>query len=87
MGIEMSENTTDVIGVYINSVSQGYPAEKAGIKAGDVIVEMDGVEVSNPYELFAQILKHNIGDEVAVKVYRNGGYLAVTVKLIEVPAV
>ena len=86
MGIEMSENTTDVIGVYINSVSQGYPAEKAGIKAGDVIVEMDGVEVSNPYELFAQILKHNIGDEVAVKIYRNGEYLTVMLKLIEAPA-
>ncbi len=86
MGIEMSENATDVIGVYVNSVSQGYPAEKAGVKAGDVIVEMDGVEVSNPYELFAQILKHNIGDEVAVKIYRNGEYLTVMLKLIEAPA-
>ncbi len=86
MGVEMAESTTDVIGVYINSVIQGYPAEKAGIKAGDVIVEMDGVKVSNPYELFAQILKHDIGDEVTVKLYRNGEYLTVTLKLVEAPA-
>jgi serine protease Do len=86
MGIEMAESTTDVIGVYVNSVLQGYPAEKAGIKARDVIVEMNGVKVSNPYELFAQILKHDIGDEVTVKLYRNGEYLTVTLKLVEAPA-
>lgn len=86
MGIEMAESTTDVIGVYVNSVLQGYPAEKAGIKAGDVIVEMNGVKVSNPYELFAQILKHDIGDEVTVKLYRNGEYLTVALKLAEAPA-
>ena len=86
MGVEMAESTTDVIGVYINSVIKGYPAEKAGIKVGDVIVEMDGVKVSNPYELFAQILKHDIGDEVTVKLYRNGEYLTVTPKLVEAPA-
>jgi len=86
MGIEMAESTTDVIGVYVNSVLQGYPAEKAGIKAGDVIVEMNGVKVSNPYELFAQILKHDIGDEVTVKLSRNGEYLTVALKLVEAPA-
>jgi len=86
MGIEMAESTTDVIGIYVNSVLQGYPAEKAGIKSGDVIVEMDGVKVSNPYELFAQILKHDIGDKVTVKLYRNGEYLTITLELVENPA-
>lgn len=86
MGVEMAESTTDVIGVYINSVTQGYPAEKAGIKAGDVIVEMDNIKVSNPYELFAQILRHSVGDKVTVKIYRNGEYLTVTLKLVEAPA-
>ena len=86
MGVEMAESTTDVIGVYINSVIQGYPAEKAGIKAGDIIVEMDNIKVSNPYELFAQILRHSVGDKVTVKIYRNGEYLTVTLKLVEAPA-
>jgi S1-C subfamily serine protease len=85
MGIEMAESTTDISGVYVNSVLQGYPAEKAGIKAGDVIVEIDNIKVKNPFELFAQILKHDIGDEATVKIYRNGEYLTVTLKLVEAP--
>ncbi len=47
---------------------------------------MDGVKVSNPYELFAQILRHNVGDEVTVKIYRNGEYLTITLELVESPA-
>src|SRR4030043_1892972 len=53
MGIEMAESTTDISGVYVNSVLQGYPAEKAGIKAGDVLVEIDNIKVQNQFELFA----------------------------------
>jgi S1-C subfamily serine protease len=87
IGIEMGENTTDIIGVYINSVIKGYPAEKAGIKAGDVIVEMDNIKVKNPFELFAQILRHNVEDKITVKLYRNGEYLTSTLELVETPAI
>jgi len=86
IGVEMdSNNATGIIGVYISGVDPGYPAENAGIRAGDVITELDGVKVSNPYELFAQILKHDIGDEVTVKIYRNGEYLTITLELAESP--
>ena len=86
IGVEMVENTTEIIGVYISSVTQGYPAEKAGIKAGDILVEMDNIKVSNPFELFAQILRHNVEDKVTVKLYRNGEYLTITLELVENPA-
>ncbi len=79
-------NTTDVIGAYISGIAPGSPAESAGIKAGDVITELDGVKVNNPYELISQILKHNIGDEATIKLYRNGEYLTVTLKLAEAPS-
>jgi serine protease Do len=85
MGIEMAESTSDISGVYISSVLEGYPAEESGIQAGDIIVEIDGVTVSNPYELFAQIIRHDIGDEVTVEIYRDGEYLTVTIVLAEAP--
>lgn len=86
MGIEMGENTTDVVGVYIRSVMKGYPAHKAGLRAGDVIVEFNGVALRSPYELLAQILRHNVGDVVELKVYRGGQYLTLKVELVETPS-
>lgn len=86
IGIEMGENTTDVVGVYVKGVMRGYPAQKAGLKAGDVIVEFDGVEIKSPYELLAQILRHNVGDVVEVKVYRGGQYLTLNIEMVETPS-
>lgn len=85
IGIEMEENKTDIIGVYIENITEGYPAEKAGIKSGDIITEFDGVEVQNPLELIAQILRHNVGDSVNIKIYRDGEYLNITLELVESP--
>jgi S1-C subfamily serine protease len=53
IGVEMGENSTDIVGVYINNAPEGYPASEAGIKAGDIITKFDGVEVKTSYELFA----------------------------------
>ncbi len=86
IGIEMEENKTDIIGVYIKNTTEGYPAEKAGIKSGDIITEFDGVEVQNPLELIAQILRRDVGDVVKIKIYRDGEYLNITLELVESPA-
>jgi serine protease Do len=86
IGVEMGENKTDIAGVYINDAPDGYPASEAGIKAGDIISKFDGVEVKTSYELFAQILKHDVGDVVEVEIYRDGEYHTVTLKLVESPA-
>jgi serine protease Do len=42
-------------GVLVRSVTKGSPADKAGIKAGDVIVKVNGVEVSSPAQISARI--------------------------------
>ena len=83
MGIEMGENETDIAGVYVSNVMKGYSAEKAGIKKGDIIVEFDGVAVKTPYELLARILRHNVGDAVQIKIYRDGDYQTVSLELVE----
>jgi S1-C subfamily serine protease len=43
------------------------------------------VKVSNPYELFAQILRHNVGDSASVTVDREGDIFTVKIKLVETP--
>ena len=60
----MGLNETDIVGVYIVNALEGYPAEKAGIKSGDVITEFDGESLQTPYELFAEMLKHDVGDTI-----------------------
>ncbi len=72
IGIEMGENITDIKGVYIQSVTSGYPADKAGIKAGDIITAFDGTAVASPLDLVSQIITRNVGDQVTVSVNRNG---------------
>ena len=87
MGIEMGENKTEIAGVYIQGVMKRYPAEEAGLKEGDIIVEFDGTEVKTPYELLAHILRHNVGDVIQLKVHREGSYLMLSIELIEAPVI
>lgn len=53
LGKQLGEyfGVTDGKGVLINSVAENSPAAKAGLKAGDVIIEADGKSVSSPGEL------------------------------------
>ncbi|MBA7699166.1 Periplasmic pH-dependent serine endoprotease DegQ [subsurface metagenome] len=85
IGVEMGENRTDIVGVYIENAMEGYPAVEAGIKSGDIITEFDGAVVQTPFELFAQILRLNVGDIVELEVYRDGEYLTITLELVEAP--
>jgi len=86
IGIEMGGDIeTDVVGVYIVNTLEGYPAREAGIKTGDVIVKFDGVSVSTPFEIFAEILKRNVGQEVVIRIYRDGKYLTLSLILAEAP--
>jgi Do/DeqQ family serine protease len=57
-------------GVYVHSFSSKSSAEKAGIKAGDVIVAINDRKIHNFQELRAQISLYNPGDIVNVQVQR-----------------
>ncbi len=62
----------ELTGVYIPSVSDGGAADKAGIKDGDVITEINGVVVDKSSVLQEQISKYHPGDKVTVTVVRDG---------------
>lgn len=85
IGIEMGQNTTNIPGVLISVVQKGYPADKAGIKAGDILTKFDGEPVRTNFELLAQILRHNVGDSVQIDIYRNGSTINLSVTLVESP--
>ena len=57
-------------GVYVREVQDNSPATKAGIHAGDIIVEFDGTESYTMEELQEMIRKKGAGDSVDIVVYR-----------------
>ena len=59
-------------GVGISRVFADSPAERSHLMAGDVIVGVDNVEVTNIAELRVQLYKHKFGDKVNIKYVRSG---------------
>jgi serine protease Do len=60
-------------GVFVRSVTTGGPADRAGIKAGDVIFSMNGEEMKTGQQLIQQIQQHKVGDRLTMRVARQGG--------------
>jgi putative serine protease PepD len=57
------------------------PADKAGVKDGDVIVEFDGKPVEDPTQLIVDIRSMNPGDKVSMTVKRGSGTEELTITL------
>ncbi|HWB96688.1 MAG TPA: PDZ domain-containing protein, partial [Bryobacteraceae bacterium] len=57
-------------GVKFADIQPGSPAEKAGLKAGDILVEFDGKPIGNLYDFTYALRAKKPGDEVLVKVMR-----------------
>ena len=70
-------------GVAILEVSSSSPAEKAGLKKGDIITKLEKEEISSVAELRYELYKHNPGDKVTVTYNRNGKELTSEVTLEE----
>ncbi|MEG7334484.1 serine protease HtrA [Bacillus sp. 0102A] len=69
-------------GVYIREVASGSPAEKAGLKAEDIIISLKDKEINTGSELRNILYKDaNIGDTVEVKILRNGKEMTKKIKL------
>lgn len=82
---QMAKTYKLVVGVYVKSVEDFSAAEKSGIKAGDVIVEAEGKKITKMDELNEIKNSHKIGDEIKIKVNRNGEEKDLTVTLGEQP--
>ena len=75
----MAEENGIPTGAIVISVVKGRPADQAGILAGDVIVEAKGKTIETQDEFVNIVKTCMIGDELKVKLYRDGEYLELTI--------
>lgn len=68
-------------GAYVNDVTKDSPADKAGIKKGDVITKIDGEQVDAATSLITSIRNHKVGDKVMLTILRDGKEQEVEVEL------
>jgi len=59
-------------GVMVASVEDGSPADKAGVKVGDIIAALDGKDVKSSWDIRAQVRELKEGEQVPFTVYRDG---------------
>lgn len=67
---EMKLSSLD--GVYINEVTKGGAADKAGIREGDILVNLGGTPITTPNSLQAKVNSYHPGDKAGATVIRKG---------------
>ena len=94
LGVQIQPVTADIAeslglsgenGALVAEPQAGTPAEKAGIKAGDVVTAVDGDTVKGPRELAKMIAAFDPGKTVEITVWRNGKSEIVEVELGSLP--
>ncbi len=94
LGVSIQDLTTELAkhfdidakeGVLISDVMDNSPAEKAGMKRGDLIIEYDGREVKDTFGLRNMVAATSPGSTVTIKVIRDGKEKLITIKIGELP--
>ena len=68
-------------GALVNDVIKGGPADKAGIRQGDVITALNGREVKDPSHLQRQVAETGIGTVAKISIFRDGKALELSITL------
>ena len=79
--IGASVNTAKKDGAKVSDVPEGTPAADAGLKAGDVVTEIDGRRVTDGIDLIVAIRSHQPGEVVDLSVLRSGEHKSLKIKL------
>jgi serine protease Do len=81
MGISVQDVTEEIAknlklsqrgGALISEVFKGDPADQAGLRPGDVILEVNGKSIKDTHQLLILIASFHVGDKVTVKISRDG---------------
>ena len=93
LGVMVRDMDTEVaqmygfpVGVYVEEVTKGYCAEKAGVQAKDIILALGDHETKNMSELTRALRDFEPGDKTKIKVYRGGAELTLDITLDQKPA-
>ena len=86
LGVTVKAATTTVgsdtyVGAEVQDVSAGSGASAAGIRAGDVIVKVEGQEVTSPKQLIGYVRRYKAGDTVTMTIVRDGATQDVSVRI------
>ena len=71
------------VGAAVQSVTEGSPAQQAGLLPNDVITAVNGEAITGSSDLVSVVGDHQAGDELTLKVYRQGQYLDLTLTVAE----
>lgn len=66
-----------------SAIVKDSPADKAGLKEGDIVLELNGVKIDEDHSLVGQLSKYSSGDEITLKISSSGMVKDVKVKLEE----
>jgi S1-C subfamily serine protease len=75
-----------VEGIIVSDIAPGSPAEKAGLKVGDIILEANGMKINSDQDFLALLVDARAGDTIRMKVYREKKIIEVALKLERRPA-
>lgn len=70
-------------GLYITAVSEGSSAEARGVRPGDVLLKVDGIDVRSSSDVLAIRDTHVVGDDVLLTIYRGGKTFDIAITLGE----
>ena len=85
LGVSVLDRNDGGLGAMIAEVSPGSPADLAGMKVDDVVIEADGSPVDGQPALVAAIRDKSPGDSIKIDVLRDGERITLTAQLIERP--
>jgi S1-C subfamily serine protease len=77
--------TSDRNGLYVSVVERGSPADKAGMKVGDIIRKVNGIAIRDVREAYRAIFGANVGDTITLTVDRDTKQITFRLLLEEAP--
>ncbi|MFQ5450220.1 MAG: Do family serine endopeptidase [Nitrospinaceae bacterium] len=94
LGVSVQDMTPELVqffkmdrsyGVLVTRVFKGSPAQKAGVRRGDVILKLDNHEISKKQEYKQRIASYSVGNSVRFSLLRDGKIKNIKVKITSIP--